>query len=112
MKAINIPVVAYRPPPKEPVAIARMSAWESPLGIKIIEGWLLHCGGLQDARVLSVKDLVVTLQSNATGKQIFDAEAYVRRHTTKQFELMMVRMQDENKLRVKLAAMRGIGGAT
>ena len=67
---------------------------------------------LPDAKVISVVGAVITIDSQATGKQIFDAEAELRRMTGVQFELMMGRKQDENKLRIRLAKFRGVGGAT
>lgn len=90
---------------------SRMEHWESELGKKILEGYLLK-SGIADARVISVKNLIVTLQSTASGKAIFDAEASVRRKYGQLFELMMARKGDDSKLRIKLVAMRGVGGAT
>ena len=56
--------------------------------------------------------LLLTIQTSATGKQIFDAEAQLRKETGVMFELMCGRLRDANKLRVKLAKFRGIGDAT
>lgn len=69
---------------------------------------------LPDAKVLNVdrEKLVLTIDTIATGKEIFDVEAKVRRVTEIKWELMCGRKQDENKLRVKLAKFRGIGDAT
>ena len=67
---------------------------------------------LPDAKVISIAGTVITIDSQATGKQIFDAEAELRRVTGVMYELMMGRKQDENKLRIKLAKFRGVGGAT
>lgn len=67
---------------------------------------------LPDAKVLSIKEAVITIETSATGKQIFDAEAELRRQTGVMYELMCGRKQDQNKLRVKLAKFRGIGDAT
>lgn len=67
---------------------------------------------LPEYRIVSIKDLVVTIDTTASGKQIFDAEAALRKASGLMFELMCGRMQDQNKLRVKLASFRGIGDAT
>lgn len=63
---------------------------------------------LPDAKLLSVKGVDVTIDSEATGKEIFDAEAILRRQTGVKYELFMERQQDQNKLRIKLADLRGI----
>ena len=60
--------------------------WETDLGKKIIEGYLLKCG-LMDARVISVKNLVVTFRSNAKGQAILDAETALRNKFGQLFEL-------------------------
>ena len=68
---------------------------------------------LPDARVIAIGGGdVITLETHATGKQIFDAEAELRRRTGVKYELMCGRMADQNKLRIKLAKFRGIGDAT
>lgn len=67
---------------------------------------------LPDVRLITIKGDVVTIETNATGKEIFDAEAELRRQTGVMYELMCGRKQDQNKLRVKLARFRGIGDAT
>ena len=63
---------------------------------------------LPDAKLLSVKGVDVTIDSEATGKEIFDAEANFRRQTGVKYEIFMERQQDQNKLRIKLADLRGI----
>jgi hypothetical protein len=67
---------------------------------------------LPNARVLSVNGNIITIETDASGKEIFDAEAKLRQRTNVMYELMCARLQDQNKLRVKLAKFRGIGGAT
>lgn len=69
---------------------------------------------LPDAKLLSVKSeqLIAIIESNASPKEIFDAERLLRKITGMKWELMMGRKQDENKLRVKLAKFRGVGDAT
>ena len=63
---------------------------------------------LPDAKLLSVKGVDVLIDSEATGKAIFDAEAELRRQTGIKYELFMERQQDQNKLRIRLADLRGI----
>lgn len=63
---------------------------------------------LPDAKLLSVKGVDVLIDSEATGKAIFDAEAQLRRQTGIKYELFMERQQDQNKLRIRLADLRGI----
>ena len=66
---------------------------------------------LPDVLFLDINGLVITIETNASGKQIFDAEAHLRRETGVMYELMCGRKPDGNKLRVKLAKFRGIGDA-
>lgn len=66
---------------------------------------------LPGARIVSVKGVDVTIDSEALPKQLFDAEAELRRRTGVLYELFLERMPDKNKLRVKLAKMRGVGDA-
>jgi len=66
---------------------------------------------LPDVQFISVNGAVLTIETSATGKQIFDAEAQLRKETGVMYELMCGRMPDGNKLRVKLAKFRGIGDA-
>lgn len=56
--------------------------------------------------------LVLTISTKASGKEIFDAEAQLRKETGVMYELMCGRLPDANKLRVRLAKFRGIGDAT
>lgn len=63
------------------------SAWESPLGIKIVETNLVHMG-ITDARVVSIKDNVVTLKTKASERELIAVQSQLRRATTKAFELM------------------------
>ena len=63
---------------------------------------------LPDAKLLSVSGVDVLIDSEATGKAIFDAEAELRRQTGIKYELFMERQQDQNKLRIRLADLRGI----
>lgn len=63
---------------------------------------------LPDAKLLSVSGVDVLIDSEATGKAIFDAEAQLRRQTGIKYELFMERQQDQNKLRIRLADLRGI----
>lgn len=62
------------------------SAWESDLGKRIVETHLRR-NGITDARVISIKDLSVTLESTASQKEIADAEVLLKRATTKGFWL-------------------------
>ncbi len=63
---------------------------------------------IPDAKIMSIHGDVITIQTAATGKQIFDAEAELRRRTGIPYELMCDRIGDKNKLRIKLADLRGI----
>lgn len=63
---------------------------------------------LPDAKVISIFGDVITIQTEAAGKQIFDAEAELRIRTGIPYELMCDRIGDKNKLRIKLADLRGI----
>lgn len=67
---------------------------------------------LLGAKIISIKGVDVTIESEASGKQIFDAEARLRKETGVLYELFLARKADDSKLRLKLAAMRGVGGAT
>ena len=67
---------------------------------------------LPDAKIIRVVGVDVTLRSSASPKAIFDAEAELRRQTGTKWELFLERGGDKNKLRIKLAKFRGIGGAT
>ena len=78
----------------------------------LITDVLARC--LPDVLVVSV-DIprnILTITTTASGKQIFDAEAELRKATGIMYELMCGRLPDANKLRVKLAKFRGIGDAT
>lgn len=66
---------------------------------------------LPDASILTIDGHTVTIETNAIGKQIFDAERKLRKDTGIKYQLMCQRMQDKNKLRVKLARFRGKGDA-
>ena len=57
--------------------------------------------------VLSIKGVDVTINSTASGKAIFDAEAELRRVTGVKYELFMERMKDQNTQRVVFAKKRG-----
>lgn len=65
-----------------------------------------------NGRVISHRDFVYTIETSATGAEIFEAERLIRLTVNAPVELMCGRKQDENKLRVKLAKFRGIGEAT
>ena len=67
---------------------------------------------LPGAKVISIKGVDVTIESGASPKQLFDAEAQLRKETGVLYELFLERQADDSKLRLKLAAMRGVGGAT
>lgn len=75
----NLESLFVKPEPK-------MTHWETELGKKILEGYLVKIG-IADARVVSVKDLVVTLRSTASGEAILSAETNLRRKFDKMFEL-------------------------
>mgnify|MGYP001595557897 FL=1 len=67
---------------------------------------------LPDAKILRVVGVDVTISSTASPKAIFDAERELRARTVTKWELFMERGGDQNKLRIKLAKLRGIGNAT
>ena len=67
---------------------------------------------LPDAKIIRVVGVDITIQSTASPKAVFDAEAELRLQTGTKWELFMERGGDKNKLRIKLAKLRGIGGAT
>ena len=62
---------------------------------------------LPGSRVISVKGVDVTIYSTASGKEIFDAEAALRKATGIKYELFMERMADQNKQRIVFAKRRG-----
>ena len=66
---------------------------------------------LPGCKVISIKGVDVTIESGASPKQLFDAEAQLRKETGVLYELFLERQADDSKLRLKLAAMRGVGGA-
>ena len=61
---------------------------------------------LPDAKVIRIDGVDITIRSAASGKAIFDAAAELRRQTGIKYELFMERMQDQNKLRIKLMEKR------
>jgi len=64
-------------------------------------------------KILSVVGEVITIETDATGREIFFAESRLRNLCDGiKYELMCSRKTDQNKLRVKLAKFRGIGDAT
>ena len=64
-------------------------------------------------KILSVVGEVITIETDATGRDIFFAESRLRNLCDGiKYELMCSRKTDQNKLRVKLAKFRGIGDAT
>ena len=67
---------------------------------------------LPDAKIINLRGVDLTIASTASPKAIFDAEIAIRQHTGVKYELFLERCGDQNKLRVKLAKLRGIGGAT
>lgn len=68
---------------------------------------------LPGCKILSVVGEVITIETDAPGKQIFISERMLRKVCGGiQYELMCSRKTDQNKLRVKLAKFRGIGDAT
>lgn len=66
---------------------------------------------LPDAALINIRGVDVTISSTASGKAIFDAERELRRITGVKYELFMERAGDKNKLRIRLAKLRGVGGA-
>ena len=67
---------------------------------------------LPDAKILNLRGVDLTIESTASPKAIFDAERNIRAQTGVKYELFLERGGDKNKLRIKLAKFRGIGGAT
>jgi hypothetical protein len=68
---------------------------------------------LPGCKILSVVGEVITIETDATGREIFFAESRLRNLCDGiKYELMCSRKTDQNKLRIKLAKFRGIGGAT
>lgn len=49
----------------------------------------------------------VVIESQASPKEVFDAEVELRRRTGAMWEVMMTDMQDRNVIRVRLAQRRG-----
>ena len=60
--------------------------WETDLGKKILEGCLVKIG-IADALVVSVKGVLVTLKSTASGAAILSAESVLRVKYGQPFEL-------------------------
>ena len=68
---------------------------------------------LPGCKILSVVGEVITIETDAAGRDIFFAESRLRNLCDGiKYELMCSRKTDKNKLRVKLAKFRGIGDAT
>jgi hypothetical protein len=57
---------------------------------------------MPDVTCIAAKGTVLTIETKASGKTIFDAEAQLRKETGVMYELMCGRKPDGNKLRVKL----------
>lgn len=70
----------FKPEPK-------MTHWETELGKKILEGYLVKIG-ISDARVVSVKGIVVTLKSTASAEAVTAAETVLRAKYIHPFELV------------------------
>lgn len=94
---------------EEAEAMFPRSASTTPVALLLAEALRVF---IPDVLIISAKGTVLTIATAATGKQIFDAEAWLRRETGVMYELMCGRLPDGNKLRVKLAKFRGIGDAT
>ena len=63
---------------------------------------------LPDVKLISISGVDVKIDSEASSKQIFDAERELRKQTGIKYELFMERQQDQNKLRIRLATFRGV----
>lgn len=63
---------------------------------------------LPDVKLISVSGVDIKIDSQASGKEIFDAERELRKQTGIKYELFMERQQDQNKLRIRLANFRGV----
>ena len=62
---------------------------------------------LPDCRIFSVNNLDITVITAAAPDDILTAEIELRKATGVKYELFMARKPDDNKLRMRLAKMRG-----
>ncbi len=61
---------------------------------------------LPDAGIVSLEGDVVTIESAASGKAVFDAEIALRKETGRPYEIMLGRMEDRNVIRIRRAEKR------